>query len=80
MRQIHKELGDLINKMAAPQQKDPNPWSILGVSSAATHAEVKKAWRDKSSRAHPDHGGSLAEQKMINLAYELACQLRGWQK
>lgn len=80
LRQIHRELGELIDKFEVPGYKGPNPWAILGVSKTATHEEVKKAYKAKSAAAHPDRGGSDEQQKLMNLAYELICQLKGWKK
>ena len=31
-----------------------NPYKVLGVSESCTDAELKKAYRDKSKKWHPD--------------------------
>lgn len=80
LREVHKEIGELIDKFEIPGQKAPNPWGILGIRSTATQEEVKKAYRAKSATAHSDRGGTDEQQKLVNLAYELICQLRGWTK
>lgn len=80
LRKMHKQIGEMINKLEVPAFKGPDPWSILGVSASATHEEVKRAYRAKTSQVHPDRGGSDEQQKLVNLAYELICQLKGWKK
>ncbi len=45
-------------------------YDILGVKKGATKAEIKKAFRDKAKKHHPDKGGSEAKFKKINEAYE----------
>lgn len=48
-----------------------NHYDTLGVDKAATEAEIKKAWRKASSKAHPDRqGGSTELQITVNKAYE----------
>ena len=47
-------------------------YDTLGVSNTATETEIKKAWRKKSSEAHPDkEGGSEALMTEVNKAYEI---------
>lgn len=47
-------------------------YETLGVTGDATAADIKKAWRRKSSAAHPDKaGGSHEAMSKINLAYEV---------
>ncbi|MDH3324809.1 MAG: molecular chaperone DnaJ [Candidatus Peregrinibacteria bacterium] len=45
-------------------------YSALGVKKGASKAEIKKAFRDKAKKHHPDKGGDEAEFKKINEAYE----------
>jgi molecular chaperone DnaJ len=45
-------------------------YDVLGVKKGATKAEIKKAFRNKAKKHHPDKGGSEAEFKKINEAYE----------
>ena len=47
-----------------------DPFHILGVHRNASEEEIKKAWRSKAIRNHPDKGGSEEEFKRINNAYE----------
>ena len=47
-----------------------DPYHILGVNRSASDEEIKKAWRAKAIRNHPDKGGSEEEFKRINNAYE----------
>ncbi|HEX7884661.1 MAG TPA: DnaJ domain-containing protein [Phenylobacterium sp.] len=43
---------------------------ILGVSSAATPAEVRQAFRDAAKRAHPDSGGDEGAFRQVVDAYQ----------
>jgi curved DNA-binding protein CbpA len=45
-------------------------YDILGVEPNATQAEIKKAYRRKSSENHPDKGGTAEAMADINRAYE----------
>ncbi|MCL2043008.1 MAG: J domain-containing protein [Treponema sp.] len=49
-----------------------NHYSLLGVGRNATAAEIKKAFREKAKRLHPDIAGNSAEGEMRKLltAYE----------
>ncbi len=44
-------------------------YDILGVSKNASKGEIKKAFRAKAKKHHPDKGGDEAEFKKINEAY-----------
>ena len=44
------------------------------VTRESSDAEVKKAYRKFSKKAHPDHGGSTADQQRLNSAYEDWCK------
>lgn len=43
---------------------------VLGVSSASTPAEVRKAFRDAAKRAHPDSGGDERSFRQVMEAYQ----------
>jgi len=45
-------------------------YSILGVSKNASDTEIKKAYKAKSMKHHPDRGGDEEEFKRINEAYQ----------
>ncbi len=45
-------------------------YDVLGVSKSSDKAEIKKAFRDKAKKYHPDKGGDEAKFKEINEAYE----------
>jgi hypothetical protein len=57
--------------MANDQYRQFNCYLILQISIDATPGEIKAAWRRASLKAHPDRGGSDAEQARINVAYEI---------
>lgn len=49
-----------------------DPYETLGVSRAATRDEVKRAYRKRAKRAHPDRkGGDHEEMARLNRAYAL---------
>lgn len=57
-----------------------DPYSVLGVSPAATEDEIKKAYRALAKKYHPDvnNGSPEAERKMkeVNEAYSAVMKLR----
>jgi len=61
-----------------------DPYSVLGVSKAASNDEIKKVYRDLARKYHPDNYhdnplADLAQEKMkeINEAYDEINRLRG---
>jgi hypothetical protein len=51
-----------------------DPYAVLGVTPAASEAELARAYRQLAKRHHPDtaRGGEAARMAEINAAYELA--------
>lgn len=50
--------------------KDCCPNAILGVTDDATYTQIRRAYRARLLRAHPDHGGSAAALSQVLGAYE----------
>ncbi len=48
-----------------------NYYEILGVSKDASQEEIKKAYRKKAHKHHPDKGGDEEKFKKINRAYQV---------
>lgn len=48
-----------------------DPYTILGVDRKATKEQVKKAYRKRAKKAHPDKGGSNADFSALGSAYAL---------
>lgn len=46
-------------------------YEVLGVSKTASEAEIKKAYRSKAHKLHPDKGGDAEKFKEINEAYQV---------
>ena len=46
-------------------------YETLGVQKDATPSDIKKAYRKKASRAHPDKGGSDADMARLNRALQV---------
>ena len=61
-----------------------DPYTILGVSSAASDEEISKAYKKLARQYHPDlnPGNAAAEAKMkeINMAYEAIRDIRSGKK
>jgi molecular chaperone DnaJ len=45
-------------------------YEVLGVPKTASAEEIKKAYHKKAIKLHPDHGGSEADFKELNEAYD----------
>lgn len=48
---------------------EENLYTILGVDEKSSQDDIKKAYREKSKKLHPDMGGSEEDFKKINEAY-----------
>lgn len=46
-----------------------NPYKVLGVPRTASLQEIKKAYRSKAQKHHPDHGGDAWAFEQVNEAY-----------
>ena len=46
-------------------------YELLGVSKNATLDEIKKAFRKKAMKEHPDKGGDVEKFKELSIAYEV---------
>jgi len=76
---IDRRVKELSGEMPSPSQfGDLNPFTILGVSMDASEEEVKKAYRSKAAKAHPDKGGTDLEMAKVNAAYEVIRRVKGW--
>ncbi|PAA80559.1 hypothetical protein BOX15_Mlig017921g3 [Macrostomum lignano] len=53
----------------------PSFYSLLGVTQAASEAEILRAWRKRMTNYHPDKAGSEAEDmaKLLNQAKSVLC-------
>ena len=54
----------------APPRGPRTDYDILGISPGASLAEIKKAYKKQSLKAHPDRGGSNEEFQELSNAYE----------
>ena len=56
-----------------PQKEVDNSkyYDLLGVDKKATDAEIKKAYRKKALKEHPDKGGDPDKFKEVTAAYEV---------
>jgi hypothetical protein len=52
-----------------------NPWLVLGVGPEASVAEVKRAFRRRAIRCHPDQGGKAGEFQELKRAYDTIMRL-----
>lgn len=48
-----------------------NLYALLDVPTTATKQEIKKAYRKKATKMHPDHGGDKDTFKQLTLAYSI---------
>lgn len=45
-------------------------WEILGIDDYASQEEIRKAYLIKARETHPDKGGTAAQFRKVNQAYE----------
>mmetsp|Transcript_6393 Transcript_6393/g.15820 ORF Transcript_6393/g.15820 Transcript_6393/m.15820 type:complete len:1478 (-) Transcript_6393:254-4687(-) len=55
---------------------EDSAYAILGISSSATDAEIKKAYRLIAMQCHPDKGGDKEEFQQLHEAYEKIMEQR----
>merc|ERR550532_2420081 len=55
---------------------EDSAYAILGVSSGATDAEIKRAYRLVAMQCHPDKGGDKEDFQELNNAYEKIMEQR----
>lgn len=76
MRQLERHGGGTMMERAyegfAALPAPKSWWEILGVTQAASVAEIEAAYRFKARAAHPDSGGSTAAMAELNAARDQA--------
>lgn len=85
LKHLRAEIDKMINKLAEQGvdikgKGELDPFKILGVNPDATEEEVKKAYREKAKKAHPDRGGSHEQMLRVNAAWEAIQRFKGWYK
>jgi hypothetical protein len=63
-----------IRPKAAPS--NPSVWSTLGLKPDATVQEIKSAYKKRALETHPDRGGTSADFRALQAAYESALKRR----
>ncbi len=77
LRQLRRQIDSEI-KILSGTEVGMDPFEILGVEPNATKDEVKRAFKKKAWKAHPDHGGSNEDMMKVNAAFEAISRVRGW--
>lgn len=52
-----------------------NPWAVLGVGPEASVDDVKRAFRRKALKCHPDQGGAPEQFQQLKKAYDAVMKL-----
>lgn len=66
-------------RAGAPQRPSPEEaraLADLGLGSAASRADIRRAYRERMARAHPDRGGSHEEAARLTAARDLLLKRR----
>ena len=64
--------GGMGGRGGPPKEVDNSKYyDILGVDKKATDTEIKKAYRKKALKEHPDKGGDPDKFKEVTAAYEV---------
>ena len=50
---------------------DDDPWAIVGVAESSTTDEIRRAYRIRARKLHPDVGGDAAAFRKLVAAFEL---------
>jgi DnaJ-domain-containing protein 1 len=69
--------SDMLNRMftgfiGIPEEAGKDWYTVLGLSPKATEEEIKRAYRDKMKKIHPDIGGSDEAAAELTEAYKKA--------
>jgi len=65
------------DELAEPEGEEPgwNPWAVLGVGPEASLDDVKRAFRRKALKCHPDQGGASEQFQQLKKAYDSVLKL-----
>ena len=70
---INQSTEEMGGRGKGPKKEIDNTkyYELLGVAKNATTDEIKKAFRKKAIKEHPDKGGDLEKFKELSVAYEV---------
>merc|ERR1712125_85220 len=69
-----EEMGGMpgMGRRGPPKEVDNSKYyELLGVEKTATYDEIRKAFRKKALKEHPDRGGDKEKFQELNAAYEV---------